>query len=656
MRNRHIILTIACCIVGSLTAATLTSAGQNQVSSETNRPNFIFILLDDAGWRDMGFSGNDYIETPHLDRLAEEGIQFTQAYSTHAFCTPSRQSLLSGQWPARTAWMQQSELNHPNRLHGSAPFSPAAAPAWTQHTPEFTSIAEALKSVGYATAHIGKWHFHGSGRPATPESEGFDYNFGGLNEVGAVKSFFAPYEGLPNTIEAPDGEYLTDRLTEETIHFIKEHRDQPFFIQLWHYAPHTPIQAPEAVVQKYRDKREAMGDNTLNPTYAAMIDVVDQGVARIMDTLAEMDLTENTIIIFASDNGGVASLGSVPVTSMAPLRGHKQVTYEGGLRVPMFIHGAKNQVSQKKIDAPVSLIDFYPTVLEMANIPLPSSQPVDGISLLPILKSSSTQHDELSQQQEVLWQRPLFWYNVTSGVSDSGEVFQPVAAMRRGDWRLVKNFASPIELYDLSQDPSESHNLAQEESERATTMEKTLDAWLSETGVAPPSANKNYDPDYVIPQQIKESTFRSMNTELVDEWLLTASDSIWKPLRMVKSELTANALRMHADGLYPEITTRNLSTLPAGKYLYQVELSVATSGRIRGAWRAGNVNGNIEFFPNRDGNRHTLTALFEAQEPIQQLRFAAPTHLEYTGHYDPRTQPNYIDVHAIRIYKLVEDQ
>ena len=622
-------------VCAALLAPLLSQAARETV----DRPNFLVILLDDAGWRDLGYAGNDFIETPNLDRLAGEGIVFTNAYATHPFCAPSRQSMLSGQWPARTAWMQESELDDPDRRFYAPPFSPAGAPAWTHRRPEFVSIAEALKEAGYATAHIGKWHFgiHGSG--IQPETEGFDVNFGGSNSVGAVKSFFAPYPGLPGDVDAPEGEYLTDRLTDEAIDFMEAHRDEPWFVQLWHYAPHTPIQAPEPVVEKYRAKRRALGDPDLNPTYAAMMDVVDQGVGRILETLEELDLADDTVILFSSDNGGVESLGSVPVTSMEPLRGYKKLTYEGGVREPMFLHWPGSEASGTVEDGLASIMDFYPTMLDLAGVPLPQGQPSDGISLAPLLRGESMPELE---------ERPLFWYNVTSGAEPSGLIFQPVAAVRHGDWRLVRNFGRPLELYYLPDDPGESNNLAEAEPERTARMATLLQNWLEDTGIALPTPNPNYDPDYVIPRQVDALPD---GAEEVRNWK-PGRDRSWRALRMVEVEPVDGALRLHSRGNYPEIATKEVAGLPAGRYALQVDLRVPTSGRVRAAWIAGRDRGNLEFFPVRDGETHTLTAVFEALEPLEQLRFAAPTHLEKTGHYDPEVHTDWIDVEGLRLYRL----
>ena len=598
--------------------------------------NFLVILLDDAGWKDVGFSGNTFMETPNLDRLAASGLELTTAYATHAFCAPSRQSMVTGQWPARTAWMQRYEVAEPDAPRRAPPFSAAGAMAWTKRIPEFTSIAQALKTRGYATAHIGKSHVHFN---LTMREMGFDVAFGDAPMVGAVRDYFAPYAGLPGKVAAPAGEYLTDRLTQETIDFIQAHQTEPFYVQLWHYAPHAPIQAPEAVVEKYRRKRERLGDRRLNPTYAAMIDVVDQGVGRIVQTLEKLGLRENTVILFTSDNGGVASLGSIPVTSMAPLRGDKGFTYEGGVREPMFINWP-GKTTGTQSDALVSIMDFYPTVLELAGVPYPD-QPQDGISLVPLLTSGDA---------SAFADRPLFWYNVTSLVADNGEFFQPVAAVRQGDWRLVKNFERPLELYQLKTDPGESLNLAASHPQKTEQLEQLLDAWLADTGVVQPTPNPFYDPDYVIPRQVDA---RPAGYAATQTWALDSPDCGWRAARRVKTSFHNGAMRLRADGNYPVIKSESLQ-LPAGKYAVQVELKVPTSGRIRMAWSGAKNRAAIEFFPQRDGRWHTLTAIFEATGPITGLQLAAPTHLNTTGHYDPDTQPDWIEVRSIKLLSKSE--
>ena len=620
-----------------IAATTLCSTAFPATTSE--RPNFIVILLDDAGWRDMGFTGNTFIETPNLDRLAGEGVIFRNAYATHPFCAPSRQSMITGQWPARTAWTKQDEVRKPGARHSAPPFSPAGVPGWTRNCPEFTSIAESLKGAGYATAHVGKWHFGIPGSGIEPETVGFDVNFGGSNLVGAVKSFFAPYDGLPGDFDAPADEYLTERLTDEAIAFIEANRNRPFFLQLWHYAPHTPIEAPAEVVTKYREKRDELGDPSLNPTYAAMMDIVDQGVGRIVAALEALGLADKTVILFTSDNGGVASLGSVPVTSMVPLRGHKQLTYEGGVRVPMFIYRPGGRDGGTTFDSPVSIMDFYPTMLELAGVALPEGQPSDGRSLVSVLEQKPSAE---------LAERPLFWHNVTSGITDSGEVFQPVSAVRRGPWRLVHNFERPPELYDLENDPGETRNLADANPGILQELQALLEDWWEDTGLARPTANPAFDPNYVVPRQLPPDKLPADLRE-VRSWDSAALNNRWRPARMVKTESMEGSLRMASDGLYPEIVTQDVRDLLPGIYYLEVKLRVPTSGRVRAAWSGDREKGEIEFHPKRDGKSHRLTAVFQTSEAMKQLRLAAPTHLHVTGHFDPHQQPDHVDIESIRL-------
>jgi arylsulfatase A-like enzyme len=605
--------------------------------------NFLVILLDDAGWKDLGFTGNSFAETPNMDRLAAQGMRFSTAYSAHPFCAPSRQSLMTGQWPARTAWTQRSELKNPDAPRSAPPFSAYGAPAWSKRDLEFTSLAEALKSKGYATGHFGKWHFGEIGDMVTPESEGFEVNFGGGQRVGAVKNFFSPYEGLPGNVASKPGEYLTDRLTDETIQFIRQNKDRPFYVQLWHYAPHAPLMAPEAVVSKYRKKREQLGDGSLNPTYAAMIDCVDRGVGRILQTLENLGLRDNTVILLTSDNGAQTTLGSVPVTSVAPLRGQKEYLYDGGVREPMAIIWPGHTRAGTKSDLPVSLIDFYPTILDIAGATLPTNQPVDGVSLIPLLNSGD---------QPELRERPLFWYEVKSVSAEDGSLILPGEAVRKGAWKLIKFFGHPLELYNLETDPAEAKNLAALEPERVKMLEALADEWLAGTGIAQPQPNPAYNPDYVIPRQI-ENTELPENAKEIRSWNFSSGFGKWKTIRMIKAEVKNGSLQMHSDGTYPEILTTDVSGLPAGVYFVQAEFRVATSGRIRFAWKdQSGKNGTVEFFPQRDGEWHTYTAVFQSDAPLQELRLAAPTHLKETGHYDPATQPDYIEVRKIRLISL----
>jgi arylsulfatase A len=611
---------------------------------EPARPwNFLVILLDDAGWQDLGFSGNDFAETPHLDKLAARSMVFKQGYATHPFCCPTRQSMVSGQWPARTAWQRAEEVSPRAADGGGPPWCPASAFAWTKNTPEFTSLAEALKSKGYRTGHIGKWHFAGKGRDTSPEAEGFDVNFGGHHEVGAVKNFFAPFEGLPGNVESKPGEYLTDRLTDETLAFIRDNKDRPFFVQLWHYAPHDPIQAPEAIVEKYRKKSREMGNDQLNPTYAAMLESIDTGVGRIFSELEKLGIADNTVILLASDNGGVRSFGFIPVARLDPLRGEKGVVYEGGVRVPIAIHWPGKTRAASSSEHPVSVLDFYPTILDIAGVPLPENQPVDGVSLAPLLRGEA---------QDELKERPNFWYNVTKGLKEDGTFFQPVAAVRKGDFKLIKQFPDKLELYHLAKDPSEKHNLAEKQSGRTERMERLLDRWLKDTGVALPVANPDYDPSFTISRQVPNETLPADAKPLLS-WQPGAEDGGWSAGQMVLTEKIDGVLRITAKGGYPSIRTGLKQALAEGRYAVQVRLRVPTSGRIRfscGGRKAG--ADVVEFNPRRDGEWHTLTGIFQTKGEVDTLTLAGPTHLKEIGFYDPAVHTDYYEVSDIALFKL----
>lgn len=606
--------------------------------------NILFILLDDAGWKDLGFCGNTFAETPNLDKLAARGMQFTTAYSTHAFCAPSRQSMITGQWPARTAWMQRSEVKNPDAPKSAAPFSKYGAYAWTQRKPEFTSIAQALKTKGYVTGQIGKWHFEN--KQIVPEGVGFDVSFGGAPHVGMVQDHFSPYKGLPGNVSAPPGEYLTDRLTDEAIQFIEQNKDGPFYLQLWHYAPHAPIMAPEEVVEKYRKKRRKLGDESLNPTYAAMLDVVDRDIGRVFQTLEKLGIADHTVVILSSDNGAEITLGSVPVTSVEPLRGRKEYTYDGGIRVPMVISWPGHTKPGSSSDLTVSGIDFYPTILDIAGVPLPTDQPVDGQSLVPLLETGD---------QPSLEDRPLFWYELKSRAmthTPKAEMLLPAVTVRKNGWKLIHFFGHDPELYNLNNDPSETTNLAQSEPERRLELEKLGANWITSTGIVTPQPNPNYDPDYLIERQIKNDELPE-DAKMLHEWNLADPSCGWHADCMVQTSIKNDAMRMRNRGLYPQIK-KDAVDLPAGKYAVQFDVCLKTSGRMRFGWKDQGRKAvhAVELFPVRDGKWQTLTAVFEAQRPIEDLRFAAPTHLKEIGCYDPKIHTDYVEIKAIRLMEL----
>jgi arylsulfatase A-like enzyme len=444
--------------------------------AETPRPNILIILMDDLGQRDLGCYGSKYYRTPHLDRLARDGMRFTDAYAACPVCSPSRAALLTGKYPARlnlTDWLP----GRPDR-----PDQKLLRPIIQQHLPlEETTIAEALHAAGYATGHIGKWHLGGEG--FGPRQQGFDVNIGG-NQGGSPPTYFAPFKNpqgtfLPGLEQAPDGEYLTDRLTSEAEKFIEQNRQRPFFLYLAHYAVHIPLQARPADVARYGKGGKA-GEQS-NPLYAAMVESMDNSVGRLVKKLEDLQLTKQTMILFTSDNGGLSVLEgpNTPATINAPLREGKGYLYEGGIRVPLLIKQPGVIRPEQVCQTPVSCMDFFPTLLAVCGAT--SSAQVDGVNLAPLL------HGRGALAREALyWHYPHY----------SNQGGRPGGAIRAGDYKLIEfEEQGRRELYDLKRDPGENNNLIEDRPEIARALAGKLEAWRREVGARRMRPNPDYVPN-----------------------------------------------------------------------------------------------------------------------------------------------------------------
>lgn len=434
--------------------------------------NFVFILIDDMGWRDVGYNGSELFETPNIDKLASQGMRFTNAYAACPVCSPTRASIMTGKYPAR--------LGLTNFLPGlhHLPHSKLLAPVSRQQLPlEEVTIAEALKPSGYRTAAIGKWHL--GGPDFFPEKQGFDVNVGGT-DAGSPKSYFFPqWAGRP-PITADPGAYLPDRLTDSAIEFIKDKSAQPFLLYLAHYSVHIPLEAKQEMVERYAHRIKP-GDLQNNATYAAMVASVDESVGRILATLDDLKIADHTAIIFMSDNGGLASAeykGQTP-TSNKPLKAGKGFLYEGGIREPMIVKWPGVTKPGSQCDVPVISTDFYPTMLEMAGVTKDIGNPADGVSIVPLLKQNG-----IPKREAIFWHYPHY----------SNQGGRPGAAMRQGDYKIIKWYEdNSVELYNLRDDIGESHNLAVQMPEKANAMKARLDAWLKEMNPEMPKPNPDYD-------------------------------------------------------------------------------------------------------------------------------------------------------------------
>lgn len=442
-------------------------------------PNIVLIYIDDLGWRDVGFMGSTYYQTPHIDRLAQEGLVFTNAYANAPNCAPSRAALMSGLYAPRTGVYTVAS---PER--GAARYRQLIpSPNRTTLDTSVVTVAEALRAAGYATAHIGKWHL---GTDAfAPEAQGFDVNVGG-DQSGHPASHFFPYDPrrpeLGRLAETgTQGEYLTDRLTDEALAFIDAHRDGPFFLNLAHYAVHTPIQAPDSLVVRYQG-RPGDGDQN-DPTYAAMIHSVDASVGQVLARLDSLGLTGDTLVLFYSDNGGYG-----PITTMAPLRGAKGMLYEGGIRVPLAMRWPGRIAPGRTTDVPVIGTDLYPTFLAAAGTE--ASSELDGVSLMPLLTGTA---DTLAREA-LYWHFPAY----LEAYRDQTTPWRttPAGAIRMGDYKLIEFFGEQqLELYDLRTDLGEQHNLAAAEPAVARRLHAQLQAWRERVGApVPTEPNPAFEP------------------------------------------------------------------------------------------------------------------------------------------------------------------
>jgi arylsulfatase A-like enzyme len=474
-RIKHLLLFATVLAVVALFDFQSAKAGEIPNAKKTP-PNIVLILVDDLGWMDLGCQGSDLFETPHLDKLAAEGMRFTNGYASCAVCSPTRAAVQTGRYPARlfvTDWIRSrfqggnipADKVNPcllpvEKWNGVKVLCPPNA-LWMESS-ELT-IAEMLKPAGYTSCYIGKWHLGAD--EWYPDQQGFDFNYGGC-DYGQPPSYFDPFNqpnskkpmlkaGIPGLPGRSKGEYLSDREADEAVNFIRTHKDKPFFLQLSNYAVHTPIQAKPDVTQKYRDKIAKMPSppKQKNAKYAAMVESVDDAFGRIQKTLDELKLSDNTFIIFTSDNGGL--LGP---TNNAPLRSGKGYAFEGGIRVPYIVKWPGVTKPNSTNDTPITSVDIFPTILKVAEVDLPSDRAIDGESLTPILSGSG----KLSREA-IYWHFPH--YRHPPG---------PYSIIRDGDWKLIKWYHGQKLLFNLKSDIGETNDLSETKPEKAEALEAKL--------------------------------------------------------------------------------------------------------------------------------------------------------------------------------------
>ena len=451
--TRRELLRNAAAATAALTGATLIRAEEKPVA----KPNIIFVLTDDLGYSELGCYGNKFNETPNLDRLAKQGMRFTDAYAAAPVCSPYRAAFMTGQWPARVGITDYLRPNDPKHLS-------------TDHV----TLPEMLKRAGYATGIVGKWHLTGyanhGAKEVPPSEHGFDETIVSENRGIGGGSYFHPYHfNREIKKRLPEPEYLTDRQNLEAVEFIERHKKEPFFLFVSHYAVHTRLNGRADLVAKFAGKRGAgkghrAGRN--NPHLAAQLAAIDEGVGMIAKKLAELGLADNTILVFTSDNGGEDR-----VTTNAPLRAGKSTLYEGGIREPLIVRWPRAVPAKTVCKTPTSNVDFYPTFVAAAGIKPDPKHHVDGVSILPLLKDPEAK----LERDALYWHYPLARPHFLGGRSGG--------AIRKGDWKLIEFFDRPrTELYNLAEDAGEKRSLVGEHPAKAAELRKLLTDWRKQVG------------------------------------------------------------------------------------------------------------------------------------------------------------------------------
>ncbi len=603
--NRRSMLRKTALAVSSMMAAPWRTAK----SAPARRPNVVFILADDLGWRDTAVFGSRFYETPNIDRLVRRGMMFTQAYAANPLCSPTRASIMTGLWPARIGFtapaghLAQEVFESSLQPKAAATQKALIAASATRLKHEYFTLAEAFKAAGYRTGHFGKWHL---GRePYDPLHHGFDVDVPHWPGPGPAGSYVAPWK-FPAALNftGQPGEHIEDRMASEAVKFIRENKDRPFFLNYWCFSVHSPWDAKQALIEKYRAKADPNHPQR-NPVYAAMIESMDDAVGKLVATLDELGLSDHTLIIFLSDNGGVhfAEVEGAAVTSNTPLRAGKATTYEGGTRVPCAVIWPRVVQPGSKSDAIIQSIDFYPTLLEMTGLKPQEGQRFDGISIVPALRGQPLGRDTI-----------FCHFPHDPAVSDA----TPSTYVRKGDWKLIRFYCDNddqtdrFELYNLKDDPGETNNLAANMPDRVKELNALIEGFLKESGAIVPAPNPAYKP--------------------------TAARAAagWQPSAHCTLSVENGCLRVESTGGDPYLTAGKVPKAQ-GTLVLRFRMRSTSSGKGQFFWttRRGPTFGpamRLDFAPIHDGRWHEYEVPFTAAEILRSIRIdpaAAPGQIEF---------------------------
>ena len=568
------------------------------------RPNLLFILADDLGWRDTSLYGSTFYETPNVERLAQRGMMFTQAYAANPLCSPTRASIQTGLWPARigitapACHLPEEKLEETVRDKAPPSQKFLVCESATRLKLDYYTLAEALHDAGYRTGHFGKWHL--GPEPYDPLHQGYDVDVPHWPGPGPAGSYVAPWK-FPAKLNftGQPGEHIEDRMAGEAVKFLKEHKDRPFFMTYWCFSVHGPFDAKKEYIEKYRKKADPKAAQR-NPLYAAMVQSMDEAVGRLLNTLDELGLADNTLIVFFSDNGGVHWAGHggtgtedelkvTPITSNAPLRGGKATIYEGGTREPCIVIWPGQVKPGAKSEAIIQSIDFYPTVLEMLGLRPKEGQKFDGVSIVPALR-----------QTGALAREAIFCHcpHATPATSQL-----PAVDVRKGDWKLIRffhdgpHFAHRYELYNLKDDIGETNSLAEKMPDRVKELDALIERFLADSKAVLPLPNPAYRPNL----------------------------GPWEPSKDASISVKDGVLVLDSTGADPYLSTRDVPKA-AGEVVLEFRMRSTASGPGQVFWAAAGARPlfarerSVGMAVTHDGQWHDYSVRLPMKGQMEALR------------------------------------
>ncbi|MEO2028537.1 MAG: sulfatase [Fuerstiella sp.] len=597
----------------SLTLALLACCSTSQ---SAERPNVVFILADDLGWSDTTLFGTTKLyQTPNIERLAARGMTFSRAYAASPLCSPTRSSILTGLSPARTGLTTPS-CHLPRIVLQATAGSKAAAnvkaapvDGVTRLSTEYYTLTNALQDAGFATGHFGKWHL--GHEPYSPLEHGFDVDVPHWPGPGPAGSYVAPWK-FPDFDPDTPNQHIEDRMAQEAVAFIESHQDEPFFLNYWMFSVHAPFDAKQTLIEKYGHKTDP-NDPQRSPTYAAMIESMDDAVGTLLDTLDRLGIAQNTIIVFASDNGGnmYNEVDGTTPTSNSPLRGGKATMYEGGVRGPCSVIWPGNVPGGSRCDEVIQSCDFYPTLLEMLNIDPQPGQRFDGISIVPALRREPLKRDAI-----------FTYFPHAPRVPDW---LPPAVSVHCGNWKLICIFhggddgAHRWKLFNLKNDIGERKDLAGTEPARVRELDALIEQFLIDTKAVVPVPNPNFDPTQY---RLEDEGKSRMNTPRQSAKTVAG----WRPGNNCHVSTQNGVLVIVSDGNDPHLSFRLPRNLPARQLTLHITLTSTASGRGQVFWQEEGVN--PAFFRDRstgfdiqhDGVPHNYVVTLAPKHPVLSIR------------------------------------